>query len=238
MSHILVIDTHAHRTLASVLEREGFAVSTTGAAHTALESAAGHGVDLIVLDMAVPDMPGTDLCRRLRTRSAVPIMAVSVNDSECDTVLTLELGADDYLTKPVRAHEFVARIRALLRRRPQPAAATAPDSALLEVGDVRMDLAAHTTTVAGRRIDLPLTEFALLELLLRHAGQVLTRAELLSQVWGCDRDQTTDDKTLTVHIKRLRAKIEDDRRDPQRVLTIRGLGYRYQPHPPPPGAAR
>jgi len=172
----------------------------------------------------LPGLPGTEVCRQLRTRSAVPVIMLTAKDSEIDKVVGLELGADDYVTKPFSSRELVARIRAVLRRHGQ---AEEPDDAALEAGPVRMDVERHTVSVSGRGVQLPLKEFELLEMLLRNAGRVLTRMQLIDRVWGAD--YVGDTKTLDVHVKRLRAKIEPDPAVPRYLVTVRGLGYKFEP---------
>jgi two-component system response regulator RegX3 len=170
-------------------------------------------------------MSGTDVCKQLRARSTVPVIMVTARDSEIDKVVGLELGADDYVTKPYSARELIARIRAVLRRGGDVDGDVALGPAVLEAGPVRMDVERHTVTVAGREVGLPLKEFDLLEYLLRNVGRVLTRGQLIDRVWGAD--YVGDTKTLDVHVKRLRSKIEQDPSSPRHLLTVRGLGYKY-----------
>jgi two-component system, OmpR family, response regulator RegX3 len=215
--------------LAFLLRKEGFvtAVATTGS--EALEEFDRNGADIVLLDLMLPGMSGTDLCKHLRARSSVPVIMVTARDSEIDKVVGLELGADDYVTKPYSARELIARIRAVLRRGAEAcdgsAAHSASEPVVLEVGSVRMDVERHTVTVAGRQVGLPLKEFDLLEYLLRNVGRVLTRGQLIDRVWGAD--YVGDTKTLDVHVKRLRSKIEQDPSSPRHLLTVRGLGYKY-----------
>jgi two-component system, OmpR family, response regulator RegX3 len=216
--------------LAFLLRKEGFApaVATTGS--EALEEFDRNGADIVLLDLMLPGMSGTDVCKQLRARSAVPVIMVTARDSEIDKVVGLELGADDYVTKPYSARELIARIRAVLRRGGDvpdvPATTTAtPGPVVLDAGPVRMDVERHTVTVAGQEVGLPLKEFDLLEYLLRNAGRVLTRGQLIDRVWGAD--YVGDTKTLDVHVKRLRSKIEQDPSAPRHLLTVRGLGYKY-----------
>jgi two-component system response regulator RegX3 len=216
--------------LAFLLRKEGFspAVATTGS--EALEEFDRNGADIVLLDLMLPGMSGTDVCKQLRSRSAVPVIMVTARDSEIDKVVGLELGADDYVTKPYSARELIARIRAVLRRgaevpdAPVSSAATA-GPVVLEAGPVRMDVERHIVTVAGQEVGLPLKEFDLLEYLLRNVGRVLTRGQLIDRVWGAD--YVGDTKTLDVHVKRLRSKIEQDPSSPRHLLTVRGLGYKY-----------
>jgi two-component system response regulator RegX3 len=210
------------------LRREGFdvAVATDGA--EALEMFDDVAPDLVLLDVMLPKVTGIDVCRELRTRSSVPIIMVTAKGSEIDTVVGLEVGADDYVTKPYRLRELVARMRAVLRRRAvEPAPVPVPlGDAVVEVGDVRIDHQRHEVVVRGEQVRLPLKEFELLSLLLENAGWVLTRDTLIDRVWGSD--YVGDTKTLDVHVKRLRSKVEIDPASPTRIVTIRGLGYKYQ----------
>ncbi|HKR50914.1 MAG TPA: response regulator transcription factor [Pseudonocardiaceae bacterium] len=211
--------------LAFLLRKEGFstAVATTGSA--ALEEFDRNGADIVLLDLMLPGMSGTDVCKQLRARSAVPVIMVTARDSEIDKVVGLELGADDYITKPYSARELIARIRAVLRRGGEVDGDATLGPSVLEAGPVRMDVERHTVTVAGREVGLPLKEFDLLEYLLRNVGRVLTRGQLIDRVWGAD--YVGDTKTLDVHVKRLRSKIERDPSSPQHLVTVRGLGYKY-----------
>ncbi|HEX5345580.1 MAG TPA: response regulator transcription factor [Pseudonocardiaceae bacterium] len=215
--------------LAFLLRKEGFsaAVATTGS--EALEEFDRNGADIVLLDLMLPGMSGTDVCKQLRVRSAVPVIMVTARDSEIDKVVGLELGADDYVTKPYSARELIARIRAVLRRGAEGAdgatATAAVGPAVLEAGSVRMDVERHLVTVSGHEVGLPLKEFDLLEYLLRNVGRVLTRGQLIDRVWGAD--YVGDTKTLDVHVKRLRSKIEQDPSAPRHLLTVRGLGYKY-----------
>jgi two-component system response regulator RegX3 len=188
----------------------------------------------VLLDLLLPNVSGVDVCRAIRAKSAVPIIMVTAKSSEIDTVVGLEVGADDYVSKPYRLRELVARMRAVLRRAAAAASAAesdgggdvVDDAGALEVGDVRLDPVRHEVTVRGAEVALPLKEFELLELLLENAGRVLTRDTLIDRVWGSD--YVGDTKTLDVHVKRLRKKIEEDPSQPTRITTIRGLGYRYE----------
>lgn len=210
------------------LRREGFEVSVATDGAEALEIFDDVQPDLVLLDVMLPKITGIDVCRELRTRSNVPIIMVTAKGSEIDTVVGLEVGADDYVTKPYRLRELVARMRAVLRRRAsEPAPALLPDvDGVVEVGDVRVDHQRHEVMVRGDLVKLPLKEFELLALLLENAGWVLTRDTLIDRVWGAD--YVGDTKTLDVHIKRLRSKVETDPANPTRIVTIRGLGYKYQ----------
>ncbi|HSH22511.1 MAG TPA: response regulator transcription factor [Acidimicrobiales bacterium] len=210
------------------LQREGYQVRVARDGAEALELFDLVQPDVVLLDVMLPRISGIDVCRQLRSRSRVPIIMVTAKSSEIDTVVGLEVGADDYVSKPYRLRELVARIRAALRRVPGPGGGSVdgePDGAV-EVGDVRLDAERHEVTVRCQRVALPLKEFELLELLLGHAGRVLTRETLISRVWG--HDYVGDTKTLDVHIKRLRSKVEDDPTVPRRIVTIRGLGYKYE----------
>jgi two-component system response regulator RegX3 len=209
--------------LAYVLTKEGFEVAVAATGPAALESFDRAGADLVLLDLMLPGLSGTEVCRALRSRSAVPIIMVTARDSEIDKVVGLELGADDYVTKPYSTRELIARIRAVLRRGGE---LDDLSDATIEAGPVRMDVERHVVTVAGEGIALPLKEFDLLELLLRNAGRVLTRGQLIDRVWGAD--YVGDTKTLDVHVKRLRAKIEPNPADPVHLITVRGLGYKFE----------
>ncbi|MGI8457279.1 MAG: response regulator [Propionibacteriaceae bacterium] len=224
MTRVLVVeDEESYReALSYMLRREGFDVveAPDGAAGVAEFDRAG--ADIVLLDLMMPGLPGTEVCRQLRARSNVPVIMVTARDSEVDKVVGLELGADDYVTKPFSHRELVARIRAVLRR--------GQDSELLpdvvEVAGVRMDVERHEVTVDGARVQLALKEFELLEMLLRNAGRVMTRGQLIDRIWGAD--YVGDTKTLDVHVKRLRTKIEPDPGAPVLLQTVRGLGYKFQ----------
>ncbi|MDR1999514.1 MAG: response regulator transcription factor [Frankiaceae bacterium] len=225
MTRLLVVEDEKSFSdaLSYVLTKEGFDVAVASTGPAALEAFDRAGADLVLLDLMLPGLSGADVCRALRSRSSVPIIMVTARDSEVDTVVGLELGADDYVTKPYSSRELIARIRAVLRRGDW---GDQPEGAL-EAGPVRMDIDRHVVTAHGARIALPLKEFDLLELLLRNAGRVLTRAQLIDRVWGAD--YVGDTKTLDVHIKRLRAKIERDPANPVHLVTLRGLGYKFEP---------
>jgi two-component system, OmpR family, response regulator RegX3 len=210
--------------LSYMLRREGFEVAVAGTGPDALSQFDRSGADLVLLDLMLPGLSGTEVCRRLRQRSNVPVIMLTARDSEVDKVVGLELGADDYVTKPFSSRELVARIRAVLRRR--GGEADEPAAATLEAGPVRMDVDRHVVTVGGGAVPMPLKEFDLLELLLRNAGRVLTRGQLIDRVWGSD--YVGDTKTLDVHVKRLRAKIEPDPANPRHLVTVRGLGYKFE----------
>ena len=210
------------------LQREGFRVEVARDGIEAIEQFERVDPDVILLDVMLPRMGGVDVCRQIRATSNVPIIMVTAKASEIDTVVGLEVGADDYVSKPYRLRELVARMRAALRRS-AGAGAGVPlegDADVLEVGDVRLDVERHEVVIRDEEVRLPLKEFELLELLLDNAGRVLTRDTLISRVWGAD--YVGDTKTLDVHIKRLRAKVEEDPANPRRIVTIRGLGYKYE----------
>jgi two-component system response regulator RegX3 len=212
--------------LSYMLRKEGFEVAIAATGPEALEQFERNGADLVLLDLMLPGLPGTEVCRQIRSRSNVPVIMVTAKDTEIDKVVGLEIGADDYVTKPYSSRELVARIRAVLRRRGEPETNGAGPGAL-EAGPVRMDVDRHVVTVDGAKVDLPLKEFDLLEMLLRNAGRVLTRMQLIDRVWGAD--YVGDTKTLDVHVKRLRAKIEPDPGAPRYLVTVRGLGYKFEP---------
>ena len=212
------------------LKREGFRVQVARDGAQALDLFAAVAPDLVLLDVMLPKVSGIDVCREIRKRSKVPIIMVTAKGSEIDTVVGLEVGADDYVTKPYRLRELVARMRAVLRRAPHDAAPAAAQVDAVEVGDVRLDPERHEVVIRGEEVSLPLKEFELLSLLLDNAGRVLTRDTLIDRVWG--HDYVGDTKTLDVHIKRLRTKVEDDPARPSRIVTIRGLGYKYEVRPP------
>jgi two-component system response regulator RegX3 len=225
MTRLLVVEDEESisEPLAYMLRKEGFEVSVAADGPAGLRAFEREGADLVLLDLMLPGLSGTEVCRELRTRSSVPVIMLTARDSEVDKVVGLELGADDYVTKPFSHRELVARIRAVLRRQ---VPATEDEAAALEAGPVRMDVDRHLVTVEGASVQLPLKEFDLLELLLRNAGRVLTRSQLIDRVWGSD--YVGDTKTLDVHVKRLRAKIEPDPAHPKHLLTVRGLGYKLE----------
>jgi two-component system response regulator RegX3 len=210
--------------LSYLLRREGYEVSVADDGPAALEEFERNGADLVLLDLMLPGLPGTEVCRRLRSRSNVPVIMLTAKDGEIDKVVGLELGADDYVTKPYSSRELVARVRAVLRRGSEPEQSSV---ATVEAGPVRMDIERHVVTVDGQPVAMPLKEFELLELLLRNAGRVLTRMQLIDRVWGSD--YVGDTKTLDVHVKRLRGKIEPDPASPRHLVTVRGLGYKFEP---------
>lgn len=225
MTRILVVeDEESYRdAVAYLLRREGFEVVEAVDGADGLARFETSGADLVLLDLMMPGLPGTEVCRRLRAQNAVPIIIVTARDAEVDRVLGLELGADDYVTKPFGGRELMARVRAVLRR----GSPAEPPSDILEAADVRMDVDRHQVTVRTMPVQLAPKEFDLLELLLRNAGRVLTRGRLIERVWGLD--YTGDTKTLDAHVKRLRAKIEAHPSRPAHLLTVRGLGYTFHP---------
>lgn len=223
MTKVLIIeDEESYReSLAFLLAKEGFEVLTAADGATGLTLYDRQGADIVLLDLMMPGMSGTEVCRQLRARGNVGIIMVTARDSEVDKVVGLELGADDYVTKPFSHRELVARIRAVLRRGQDVELITD----VVEAGGVRMDVERHELTVRGRQVQLALKEFELLELLLRNSGRVLTRSQLIDRVWG--PDYVGDTKTLDVHVKRLRAKLEEDPANPIMLVTVRGLGYKF-----------
>ncbi|GAA1094562.1 MULTISPECIES: response regulator transcription factor [Streptomycetaceae] len=231
MTRVLVVEDEESFSdaLSYMLRKEGFEVAVAATGPDALEQFERNGADLVLLDLMLPGLPGTEVCRQLRVRSNVPVIMVTAKDSEIDKVVGLEIGADDYVTKPYSTRELVARIRAVLRRRGEDGNGNGDGSGpgALEAGPVRMDVDRHVVTVDGAKVDLPLKEFDLLEMLLRNAGRVLTRMQLIDRVWGAD--YVGDTKTLDVHVKRLRAKIEPDPGAPRYLVTVRGLGYKFEP---------
>ena len=226
MTRILVVeDEESFRdALSYMLRREGFEVQAAQSGPEALEVFDRQGADLVLLDLMLPGLSGTEVCRALRVRSTVPVIMLTAKDSEVDKVVGLELGADDYVTKPYSTRELVARIRAVLRRHGEPDELV---PATVEAGPVRLDVDRHVVSIAGQPVAMPLKEFELLELLLRNAGRVLTRGQLIDRVWGAD--YVGDTKTLDVHVKRLRSKIEPDPAAPRHIVTVRGLGYKFEP---------
>ena len=224
MTRVLLIeDEDAYReTLGYLLRKEGFDVVEAADGTSGLAEFDRGGADIVLLDLMMPGLPGTEVCRRLRAHSSVPVIMVTARDDEIDKVVGLELGADDYVTKPFSHRELVARIRAVLRRGQD--VELEPD--VLEVGGVRMDVERHEVWVRGEQVKLALKEFELLEILLRNAGRVLTRGQLIDRIWGAD--YVGDTKTLDVHVKRLRAKVEADPAEPTLLVTVRGLGYKFE----------
>jgi two-component system, OmpR family, response regulator RegX3 len=227
MTNVLIVEDEESLAdpLAFLLRKEGFEATVVGDGPSALAEFDRAGADIVLLDLMLPGMTGTDVCKQLRARSSVPVIMVTARDSEIDKVVGLELGADDYVTKPYSARELIARIRAVLRRGSETEDTSIGD-AVLEAGPVRMDVERHVVTVNGEQITLPLKEFDLLEYLMRNSGRVLTRGQLIDRVWGAD--YVGDTKTLDVHVKRLRSKIESDPANPVHLVTVRGLGYKLE----------
>jgi len=224
MTRILVVeDEESYReALAYMLRKEGFEVVEAADGTQGLAESDRVGADLVLLDLMMPGLPGTEVCRQLRSRGSVPVIMVTARDSEVDKVVGLELGADDYVTKPFSHRELVARIRAVMRRGQD--VELVPE--VVEVAGVRMDVERHEVSVRGEKIRLALKEFELLEMLLRNAGRVMTRGQLIDRIWGAD--YVGDTKTLDVHIKRLRSKVEPDPSVPAHLITVRGLGYKFE----------
>ena len=228
MTRVLIVEDEESLAdpLAFLLRKEGFETTIAGDGPSALAEFDREGADIVLLDLMLPGMSGTDVCKQLRTRSGVPVIMVTARDSEIDKVVGLELGADDYVPKPYSARELIARIRAVLRRGADTESEVAADDGLLEAGPVRMDVDRHVVHVNGEPVAMPLKEFDLLEYLLRNSGRVLTRGQLIDRVWGAD--YVGDTKTLDVHVKRLRSKIEEDPAKPRHLVTVRGLGYKLE----------
>jgi len=209
--------------LSFMLRREGYEVFVATDGNAAISEFDKHGPDLVLLDLMLPGISGTEVCRIIRGKSSVPIIMLTAKDGEVDKVVGLELGADDYVTKPFSSREFLARVRAVLRRHGEPEELLPPT---IEAGSVRIDIERHVVSVRGENVTMPLKEFDLLEFLVRNSGRVLTRNQLIDRVWGAD--YVGDTKTLDVHIKRLRAKIEIDPSSPVHINTVRGLGYKFE----------
>jgi two-component system response regulator RegX3 len=224
MSKILLVEDESalSEPLTYLLEREGFTVDIVEDGRTALDVFENGNYDVILLDLMIPEVPGTEVCRTIRQTSNIPIIMLTAKDTEVDKVVGLELGADDYVTKPYSSRELLARINALLRRN---SFNSADDSAPLKAGNIVLDPDRHILTVSGEHVPAPLKEFELLHYLMAHTGRVLTRGQLIDHVWGSD--YYGDTKTLDVHIKRLRTKIEADPAEPKHLVTVRGLGYRF-----------
>ena len=221
---LLVEDEESYRDpLSYQLSKDGYEVVTAATGTQALEQYDRTGADLVLLDLMLPGLSGTEVCRELRARGNVPVIMLTAKDTEIDKVVGLEIGADDYVTKPYSYRELLARVRAVMRRRTD-APELEPDDGPLALGPVRMDVERHTVEVNGAPVAFPLKEFELLEMLLRNAGRVLTRGQLIDRIWGSD--YVGDTKTLDVHVKRVRAKIEEDPANPRLLLTVRGLGYK------------
>jgi two-component system response regulator RegX3 len=226
MTRVLIVEDEISfsEALEFLLGKEGFSVVTAATGTEALRKFEQGGIDLILLDLMIPEISGTEVCRQIRSKSRVPIIMLTAKDSEVDKVVGLEIGADDYVTKPYSSRELVARIRAVLRRNAGEGIEIEPG--VMTVNGIRMDIDRHQVSVNGIPVSLPLKEFELLEFLMRNAGRVLTRMQLIDRVWGSD--YVGDTKTLDVHIKRLRAKIETDPANPTVIQTVRGLGYKME----------
>ena len=225
MTRIMVVEDEESfsEALSYMLTREGYEVEVAGDGNLALDVFSQRGADLILLDLMLPGLSGLEVCRQIRGYSQVPIIMLTAKDGEIDKVVGLEIGADDYVTKPFSSRELLARVRSVLRRNGEPEDLL---PTTLEAGPVRMDVDRHVVTVRGNAVSMPLKEFDLLELLMRNAGRVLTRAQLIDRVWGAD--YVGDTKTLDVHVKRLRAKLEEDPANPVHLVTVRGLGYKFE----------
>ncbi len=228
MTKILIVEDEASfsEALSFLLTKEGFTVTVAENGRTALEVFKSGNFDLVLLDLMIPEVSGTEVCRSIRTTSSVPIIMLTAKDSEIDKVVGLELGADDYVTKPYSSRELVARIKAVLRRGSSDETRESAQSGIISSAGIQIDIERHLVTNKGMQVSLPLKEFELLEFLMRNAGRVLTRGQLIDRVWG--GDYYGDTKTLDVHIKRLRSKIEEDPANPQLIQTIRGLGYKFE----------
>lgn len=227
MSRILLVEDEASLSepLTFLLEKEGYEVAVAADGQAALDSFTRAEPDIILLDLMLPKVSGLEVCKRVRAVSSVPIVMLTAKDTEVDIVVGLELGADDYVTKPYSTRELLARVKAVLRRR----ASDSTTESVMGFGAVRLDTERHTLSVNGAPTPIPLKEFELLEYLMRNAGRVLTRGQLIDRVWGSD--YFGDTKTLDVHIKRIRSRIEDDPKNPRMLLTVRGLGYRFEETP-------
>ena len=227
MTKVLVVEDEQslREPLVYLLQKEGYEVIEAEDGNQALDKFASLGADLILLDLMLPGVSGNEVCRQIRQHSAVPIIMLTAKDSEIDKVVGLELGADDYVTKPYSTRELLARMKAILRRLADPAPVVAADG-IIEAGPVRLDSERHVVTVQGNKVAMPLKEFELLELLMENINRVLTRGQIIDRVWG--PNYFGDTKTLDVHVKRIRSKIEDDPARPVHLLTVRGLGYKFE----------
>jgi two-component system response regulator RegX3 len=225
MTKVLIVEDEESfsEALAFMLKREGYEVEVAADGNKAIELFDRNGADLLLLDLMLPGLSGTEVCKHIRTKSSVPIIMLSAKDGEVDKVVGLELGADDYVTKPFSSRELLARIKAVMRRHGDVEDLL---PTVVEEGPVRIDLDRHVVTIRGEQTAMPLKEFDLLEFLVRNAGRVMTRTQLIDRIWGAD--YVGDTKTLDVHVKRLRSKVESDPANPIHLLTVRGLGYRYQ----------
>ncbi|MFZ9840767.1 MAG: response regulator [Candidatus Nanopelagicales bacterium] len=225
MTKVLVVEDEESfsEAISFMLRKEGFEVAVAADGNSAITEFDQNGADIVLLDLMLPGLSGTEVCREIRKRSKVPVIMVTAKDSEIDKVVGLELGADDYVTKPFSSRELIARIKAVLRRAGE---VVENDSDVIEIGPIRIDVERHAVSVSGEPVKLPLKEFDLLLMLMRNAGRVLTRGQLIDRIWGSD--YVGDTKTLDVHVKRLRAKIETDPANPIHLLTVRGLGYKFE----------
>ncbi|MFZ9751082.1 MAG: response regulator [Candidatus Nanopelagicales bacterium] len=225
MTKVLVVEDEESfsEAISFMLRKEGFEVAVAADGNSAITEFDQNGADIVLLDLMLPGLSGTEVCREIRKRSKVPVIMVTAKDSEIDKVVGLELGADDYVTKPFSSRELIARIKAVLRRAGE---VVENDSDVIEIGPIRIDVERHAVSVSGEPVKLPLKEFDLLLMLMRNAGRVLTRGQLIDRIWGSN--YVGDTKTLDVHVKRLRAKIETDPANPIHLLTVRGLGYKFE----------
>lgn len=225
MTRVLVVEDERNlrEPLVYLLQKEGYDVIEAEDGNTAVENFNSLGADLILLDLMLPGLSGNEVCRIIRADSQVPIIMLTAKDTEIDKVVGLEIGADDYVTKPYSTRELLARMKAVLRRGAEP---QQPESGVLRAGPVVMDLERHTVLVNGEKVQMPLKEFELLELLMENVNRVLTRGQIIDRVWGSN--YFGDTKTLDVHVKRVRSKIEDDPSRPRHLLTVRGLGYKFE----------
>lgn len=225
MTRVLVVEDERNlrEPLVYLLQKEGYDVIEAEDGNSAVENFNSLGADLILLDLMLPGLSGNEVCRIIRADSQVPIIMLTAKDTEIDKVVGLEIGADDYVTKPYSTRELLARMKAVLRRGAEPQLA---ESGVLRAGPVVMDLERHTVSVNGEKIQMPLKEFELLELLMENVNRVLTRGQIIDRVWGSN--YFGDTKTLDVHVKRVRSKIEDDPARPRHLVTVRGLGYKFE----------
>lgn len=226
MTRVLVVEDEPNlrEPLVYLLQKEGYEVSEAEDGNKAISEFRSSNIDLILLDLMLPGISGNEVCRIIRAESQVPIIMITAKDTEIDKVVGLEIGADDYVTKPYSTRELLARMKAVLRRGAEPNAGS--DSGILRAGPVVMDLDRHTVSVSGEQIQMPLKEFELLELLIENVNRVLTRGQIIDRVWGSN--YFGDTKTLDVHVKRVRSKIEEDPSRPKHLLTVRGLGYKFE----------
>jgi two-component system response regulator RegX3 len=226
MTRVLVVEDEPNlrEPLVYLLQKEGYEVSEAEDGNKAISEFRSSNIDLILLDLMLPGISGNEVCRIIRAESQVPIIMITAKDTEIDKVVGLEIGADDYVTKPYSTRELLARMKAVLRRGAEPNTST--DSGVLRAGPVVMDLDRHTVSVNGEQIQMPLKEFELLELLIENVNRVLTRGQIIDRVWGSN--YFGDTKTLDVHVKRVRSKIEEDPSRPKHLLTVRGLGYKFE----------